>query len=72
MKQWEYETRECSPEEVFDVLNVLGLDGWEFVNLIMIQKTIQHPPPAVHSFSQVQKQPEIVTTFRLIFKRQKE
>lgn len=70
MKKYEYDTQECAPEELFDVLNSMGIKGWDFVTLVVLQKMIVHPAPAVQSFSTIQKPPEMVTTFKLIFKRE--
>jgi len=65
MKKWEYETAECSPDEMFEILNIKGFEGWEFVNLIMMQKVIQN------QFAMNQP-PKVETAFKLIFKREKE
>ena len=62
MIQWEYETVEVAPEEMFEELNIKGLDGWEFVNLIMIQKMVQNR-------FVMDQPPKVETAFRLIFKR---
>ena len=70
MKKYEYDTQECAPEELFNVLNSKGEEGWDFVTLVVLQKMIIHPVPAVQSFSTIQKTPEMVTTFKLIFKRE--
>jgi hypothetical protein len=64
-KKLEYETIECNPGEMFEVLNMKGMEGWEFINLIMIQKMIQN------KFTMNQP-PTMETSFKLIFKREKE
>jgi len=70
MKKWEYQSLKCSPEEMFEELNIQGLSGWEFVFLITMQKMIQHP--AAPLFGSQQKPPEVITVFILLFKREKE
>lgn len=65
MTKWEYETTTCAPEEIFDILNLEGSQGWEFVTLLMMQKLIEN------KFA-VGQPPRTVMEFQLIFKRQKE
>lgn len=65
METWEYETFEIEPESLFDDLNLKGAEGWEFINLVVMNKIIQkmilgNPGP-----------PQQITTFKLIYKRKK-
>lgn len=65
MKKWEYNTIECYPEELFQILNDNGKLGWDFSILLtkqmMAQSKILGNP-----------QPQILTQYVLIFKREVE
>jgi hypothetical protein len=63
-KKWEYETVDCDPELLFDNLTKKGELGWEFVLLLTKQLMVQ--PKILGN-----NQPQILTQYVLIFKREK-
>lgn len=64
MIEWEYDTLEIHPEELFEMLNINGKEGWEFVTLIMMQRVMQNK-------FVMNQEPKVEMVFTLIFKRQK-
>jgi hypothetical protein len=65
MKKYEYETIECDPTELFETLNKNGEYGWEFVLLLTKQLMVQSKVAINNT------QPQILTQYVLIFKREK-
>ena len=64
-KLFEYQTVDCDPEELFQVLNDNGAFGWDFCILLTKQMMVQ---PKILGNSQ----PQILTQYVLIFKREKQ
>ena len=64
MKKFEYDTLECDPDELFQILNDQGKVGWELVLLLTKQIMVQ-------SKILGNTQPQILTQYVLIFKREK-
>lgn len=66
MKKFEHLTSTCAIEDVPEELNACGKQGWEFVNLVVMQSMVP-PSRLVGGMGQ----PQMKTEFMLIFKREK-
>ena len=66
MKKFEHLCSEVSIDDIDEELNLQGKKGYEFINVIIINKMM--PPSRI--VAGMPNMPQQVTTFKLIFKRE--